>query len=115
MLCLPQTLALPSRWPAYHPCRLPLLDRGWVLAVVHVRGSGQLGPAWHLAGSRRLKHIGAADLLCAAGAMHNSGVAAAGRMCIEAASAGAACFNIFTRQSVKRISVWFECWRLTRG
>ncbi|EFJ25527.1 hypothetical protein SELMODRAFT_98843 [Selaginella moellendorffii] len=30
--------------------RLSLLDRGWVLAFAHVRGSGTLGKAWHSEG-----------------------------------------------------------------
>ena len=40
--------------PEFRSSRLPLLDRGVVFAVAHVRGGGELGRAWYEAG--RLEH-----------------------------------------------------------
>ena len=36
--------------PEFTPHRLPLLNRGWVVAYAHTRGGGELGPAWYAAG-----------------------------------------------------------------
>ena len=50
---------------AFSPSRLPLVDRGWILATVHVRGGGQLGPIWHEAGKGKRRVNGARDLQAA--------------------------------------------------
>jgi oligopeptidase B len=60
-------------WPAFDPATLSLLDRGMVVAVAHVRGGGELGRAWWLAGRRRSKqrtfvdYVAVRDALVAAG------------------------------------------------
>jgi oligopeptidase B len=41
--------------PSFSTMRLPLLNRGVVCAVAHVRGGGELGPRWHASGSRVFK------------------------------------------------------------
>ena len=43
-----------SMEPAFAMSRLPLLDRGWVWAIAHIRGGSELGRRWYDAG--RLKH-----------------------------------------------------------
>lgn len=43
-----------SMEPAFNMNRLPLLDRGWVWAIAHIRGGSELGRRWYDAG--RLKH-----------------------------------------------------------
>lgn len=43
-----------SMEPAFSMTRLPLLDRGWVWAIAHIRGGSELGRRWYDAG--RLKH-----------------------------------------------------------
>ncbi len=42
--------------------RLPLLHRGWVVALAHVRGGGELGRRWHAAGRGAHKANSVADL-----------------------------------------------------
>jgi prolyl oligopeptidase len=41
--------------PAFAPTSLAWLERGNVLAVAHVRGGGEYGEDWHLAGQKRTK------------------------------------------------------------
>jgi prolyl oligopeptidase len=41
--------------PAFGPTALAWLERGNVLAVAHVRGGGEYGEDWHLAGQKRTK------------------------------------------------------------
>jgi prolyl oligopeptidase len=41
--------------PTFSPTALAWLERGDVLAVAHVRGGGEYGESWHLAGYKRTK------------------------------------------------------------
>lgn len=36
--------------PAFSMSRLPLLDRGWVWAIAHIRGGSERGRRWYDAG-----------------------------------------------------------------
>ena len=40
---------------AYRPERVPLLNRGWVLAYCHTRGGGEMGRKWYYAALRESK------------------------------------------------------------
>ncbi len=51
--------------PYYTPFRLSLLDRGVGFAVAHLRGGGELGPAWHRAGQRQRQRTVEDYLACA--------------------------------------------------
>ncbi|MDQ2798308.1 MAG: prolyl oligopeptidase family serine peptidase, partial [Armatimonadota bacterium] len=42
--------------PYFDPTRIPWLDRGGVIAEAHVRGGGEYGEGWHLAGKLLTKH-----------------------------------------------------------
>ena len=47
---------------AFRPELPSLLQRGWVIAYVHVRGGGDLGVAWHDAGKKMFKQRSIDDL-----------------------------------------------------
>ena len=44
-----------SSEPGFNPANLAWLERGGVLAIAHVRGGGELGEAWHMAGYKLTK------------------------------------------------------------
>lgn len=72
----------------FSPARLPLLDRGVVYAIAHVRGGGELGKAWHEAGRLAHKMNTFTDFIAAAETLIAEGYTASGRLTIEGASAG---------------------------
>jgi oligopeptidase B len=76
--------------PVYMPFRLSLLDRGVAFAVAHVRGGGDLGPAWHEAGRGLRKPAAVADYLATARYLADHGWAPQGMIVARARSAGTA-------------------------
>jgi prolyl oligopeptidase len=54
------------REPTFWPALLAWLERGGVYAVAHVRGGGELGKAWHLAGRKANKANSWRDLIACA-------------------------------------------------
>lgn len=74
-----------SLLPKFNPARLAWLERGGVFAVAHVRGGGELGREWHLAGMREHKqnsiddYIGCAEQLVRSGYAKPEHLAAAGQ------------------------------------
>lgn len=65
-----------------------LLDRGVVVAHTHVRGGGDLGPAWHDAGRLADKENSFADFIACARYLLDNGIAARGGLAAWGASAG---------------------------
>jgi prolyl oligopeptidase len=55
-----------SLTPAFEPLRLAWLERGGVYAIAHVRGGGEKGRAWHLAGRAANKRNSVADFVACA-------------------------------------------------
>jgi prolyl oligopeptidase len=55
-----------SLTPAFDPVRLAWLERGGVYAIAHVRGGGEKGRAWHLAGRAANKRNSIADFVACA-------------------------------------------------
>lgn len=68
---------------------LPLLQRGVVVVFAHVRGGGELGGWWHLAGQGRRKGRSVEDFEACARYAFESGWVAPGKLGGFAASAGA--------------------------
>ncbi|WP_102128205.1 S9 family peptidase [Deinococcus planocerae] len=61
--------------PEFRLTRLPLLDRGWVWAIAHIRGGGELGRRWYDAGRLGHKMNTFTDFLAAAEHLKAEGVA----------------------------------------
>ena len=55
--------------PAFNPARIPIIENGGLFAVANIRGGGEFGKNWHLAGTKQNKQnvfddfIAAADFL----------------------------------------------------
>ena len=48
--------------PDFSPSVISLLKRGWIVAFAHVRGGGERGPEWHIAGSKQNRWKSVTDL-----------------------------------------------------
>jgi len=68
--------------------RLSLLDRGFVYAVAHVRGGGELGKRWHEEGRMQLKRNTFTDFIACAGHLIGSRYTEPSQLVIEGGSAG---------------------------
>ncbi|BBN95217.1 oligopeptidase b, ptrB [Deinococcus grandis] len=61
--------------PAFSITRLPLVDRGWVYAIAHVRGGSELGRRWYDAGRLAHKMNTFTDFVAAGEALKADGTA----------------------------------------
>jgi oligopeptidase B len=68
--------------------QLPLLDRGVVTTVAHIRGGGELGEAWHDGGKMMTKRNTFTDFIDATEGLLAQGYGKRGEVGIEGASAG---------------------------
>jgi prolyl oligopeptidase len=75
--------------PHCDPLRIAWLERGGVYAIAHVRGGGEKGRAWHLAGKGRNKPNGARDFLACARALCDRGYTRPDRLAATGLSMGA--------------------------
>jgi oligopeptidase B len=73
---------------AFRSDRLPLLDRGVVYVVAHIRGGGEMGKAWHDAGRMKNKRNTFTDFVASAEYLVAEKVTAKDRLAIEGGSAG---------------------------
>jgi oligopeptidase B len=73
---------------AFRSDRLPLLDRGFVYVIAHIRGGGEMGKAWHDAGRMKNKRNTFTDFVAAAESLVAEKVTAKDRLAIEGGSAG---------------------------
>lgn len=67
---------------------LPLLDRGVVVAIAHVRGGGEMGPAWHHSAQREDKAVSFTDFVSCAEHLVDTGWVAADRLGAAGSGAG---------------------------
>jgi prolyl oligopeptidase len=74
--------------PAFLGHWLPLLDLGGVFAVAHVRGGGELGEDWHLAGQKLNKPNTWRDMIASAHYLIDARYTSSARLGITGGSAG---------------------------
>jgi oligopeptidase B len=74
--------------PRFSIARLSLLDRGFVFAVAHVRGGGELGRRWYRDGMLLAKKNSFTDFLACARQLAAQGWTAPGRLLARGSSAG---------------------------
>ncbi len=73
---------------SFDSAAVSLLDRGFVVAVAHVRGGGELGQAWHDQGRMFSKMNSFADFIAVAEELVRAGWTSSDRLAIAGGSAG---------------------------
>ena len=74
--------------PWFSHARLSLLDRGFIFAIAHVRGGGDLGEAWYRAGKLEHKPNTFSDFIACAEKLIAGGYTTPQRLAISGGSAG---------------------------
>jgi oligopeptidase B len=74
--------------PTFSSLRLSLLDRGFVFAIAHIRGGGELGRPWYDDGKRLHKRNTFTDFIACAEHLVAEGVTASERLVARGGSAG---------------------------
>nr|WP_269779194.1 S9 family peptidase [Propioniciclava soli] len=74
--------------PHFATSRISLLDRGFVVAIAHVRGGGELGRPWYEGGKELAKTTTFTDFVACARLLVDAGHVAPDRLAIEGGSAG---------------------------
>lgn len=74
--------------PTFNSERLSLLDRGFVYAIAHIRGGGDLGKPWHDAAKMLTKRNTFSDFIACAEHLIHEGYTSADRLAIRGGSAG---------------------------
>jgi oligopeptidase B len=72
----------------FSAARLPLVDRGLIVALAHIRGGGDLGKPWHDAAKMMTKKNTFTDFIACAEYLTANGYGSRARIGIEGASAG---------------------------
>jgi len=74
--------------PSFDATRLALLEKGIVIAVAHVRGGGENGEDWHLAGQKLTKENTIKDFIACAQYLIDKGYTSSGKLALRGTSAG---------------------------
>ena len=77
-----------SNDPMFDPARLSLLDRGFVLAIAHVRGGGEMGREWYENGKLLRKRNTFDDFVACAEHLVGEGYTSPDKLAIRGRSAG---------------------------
>jgi oligopeptidase B len=73
---------------SFVPHRLSLLDRGFVIALAHIRGGGEMGKPWHDAGRMSTKMNTFTDFIACAETLIERRYTSSSKLVIEGGSAG---------------------------
>jgi oligopeptidase B len=87
---------------AFSASRMVLADRGFVVALAHVRGGGELGKAWHNGGRMKNKKNTFLDFVEVAGHLSKREDVDANRIVIEGGSAGGLLMGSVVNHSPQR-------------
>jgi oligopeptidase B len=74
--------------PGFSVTSLPLLERGWVVAIAHVRGGGEMGRRWYDNGKMLAKRNTFTDFVACAEHLVSAGYTSPDRLCARGGSAG---------------------------
>lgn len=74
--------------PTFSSLRLSLLDRGFVYAIAHIRGGGEMGRRWYDDGKLLKKNNTFTDFVACATALVDGGWTSSARLCMRGGSAG---------------------------
>jgi prolyl oligopeptidase len=74
--------------PSFDATRLALLERGMVIAIAHVRGGGENGEDWHLAGQKQTKENTIRDFIACAEYLIKQGYTSRTKLALRGTSAG---------------------------
>ena len=74
--------------PNFDATRLALLEKGIVIAYAHVRGGGENGENWHLAGQKLTKQNTIGDFIACAEYLVKQGYTSSGKLALRGTSAG---------------------------
>jgi prolyl oligopeptidase len=74
--------------PYFDPRALAWLERGGVLAIVHVRGGGEFGESWHNAGRKQTKQHTIDDMVAAAQYLNQQHYSSPEHLAVMGTSAG---------------------------
>jgi oligopeptidase B len=74
--------------PGFSPLILPLVDRGYVFAIAHIRGGQEMGRAWYDQGKMLRKKNTFTDFIAAADYLEREGWTTPSKLAIRGGSAG---------------------------
>ncbi|QNH04936.1 S9 family peptidase [Pseudomonas sp. B11D7D] len=74
--------------PWFSHARLSLLERGFVFAIAHIRGGGEMGEAWYRAGKLEYKQNTFDDFIASAERLIAEGLTTTAQLAISGGSAG---------------------------
>ena len=77
-----------SLFPSFSTWRIPFLDNGGIYAQANLRGGGEYGEAWHLAGTKMQKQNVFEDFIAAAEYLIRENYTASETICISGGSNG---------------------------